>query len=145
MNQSLFLALPIRNNETVRVDCRVYSKDLKIFSDISLVIDTGASRTSIKRSTIMFLKYGKDIRKDTISKQTAIGTAYFDTVNISQLDIHPEFRFKNLKVDILDWEDGVFTGGGVIGMDILSRLHFHSNTKTFTIQSRPFDIKNKLI
>jgi len=67
-----------------------------------------------------------------------MGKKRFDITTISQLHLIGIYKRKNLEVEVLDWED--YSYHGIIGMDILSRLHFRSDSKLFELQSKPFQI-----
>ena len=132
----LFLSLPITFKQTLRVQCSVFSKDKSFAKKCTLLIDTGASSTSLTRKfVLMRLKYA-DIIKSKMPQLTATGLVQFDTTIISKIDIAGEFEVSNLQVNILEWENSALDG--VIGMDILSKLHFHSDTKYFRLQNKPF-------
>jgi predicted aspartyl protease len=115
------------------VECKIFSKSKKHVRELSLVIDTGAASTSLPRNLTEALGYsptGKEPRR------TATGIVTLDNTLLSRIELGGEFAFSNLIINILDWEDSSFHG--VIGMDILSKLHFHSDTKSLTIQLKPF-------
>ena len=133
----LFLSLPIEYKQTLKVQCKILSFDNSDKLSCTLILDTGASTTSITKKLIVDkLKY-TNIEKGKTKKRTATGIAYLDAATISKIEIGGEFAVPDLKIDILDWEDSEIDG--VIGMDILSKLYFYSNTKTFILRSTPFE------
>ena len=134
----LFLLLPITYKSTMKVECKIFSPNKSVARHLTLIIDTGASSTAISRSRIEALGY-TDITKGAVPMRTAGGLMHLDTTILSRLDFGGEFTISNLEVNILDWEDTSIHG--VIGMDILSKLHLHSNTKTLAIQTKPFSFK----
>ena len=137
MHLDLFLSLPMEYKQTLKVRCRIFSFDNIYKARCNLILDTGASTTSItKRLIVDELKY-TNIEKGKTKKRTATGIAHLDAATISKIEIGGEFAVPDLKVDILDWEDSEIDG--VIGMDILSKLYFYSDTKTFILRSTPFD------
>ena len=108
----------------------------------NLILDTGASNTSLTRKLVGRLKY-TNTEKGKTQKRTATGIAYLDAATISKIEIGGEFAVPDLKIDILDWEDSEIDG--VIGMDILSKLYFYSDTKTFILRSTPFESIGEVI
>ena len=138
MNLDLFLSLPIKYRNTMKVRCKIFSGDRSNFERLTLIIDTGASTTSLTKNLIAGRLGYTSITKGTTKKRTATGSHYFDTTTISRIEIGGEFAFSNIPIDILEWEDS--SVAGVIGMDILSQLHFRSDTQVFRIQNKPFVI-----
>ena len=137
MHLDLFLSLPMKYKQTLKLRCKIFSFDNIYKARCNLILDTGASTTSIIRRLIVNeLKY-TNIEKGKTKKRTATGIAYLDAATISKIEIDGEFAVPDLKIDILNWEDSEIDG--VIGMDILSKLYFYSDTKTFTLGSTPFE------
>jgi hypothetical protein len=89
------------------------------------------------RSELENLNYSNLTKGRTINR-TAGGLLYLDKTILSRIEIGGEFGISNLEINVLDWEDS--SVHGIIGMDILSRLHIHSDTKYFNISSEPFKI-----
>ena len=136
MKLDLFLSLPVKFNKTLKVNCKIFSKDKLTYQEGRVIIDTGASTTSLYRMLLeKLLGYG-NIVKGTTEKYTATGLTCLDTVVLSRIEIGGELAFNNVGIDVLEWTETAILG--VIGMDILSRLHFHSDTKNFYLQSKPF-------
>jgi len=102
------------------------------------MIDTGASRTALTRDVACGILGYEDIIKDTKPIMTAAGFMYFDMVKISRIELGGEFAFTDFNINLLDWKNVAVHG--VVGMDVLAKLHIHSDTKTFAIQNVPFDI-----
>ncbi|MCL1999061.1 MAG: retroviral-like aspartic protease family protein [Turicibacter sp.] len=100
-----------------------------------LLVDTGAGRTAITRNILEQIGYTK-MTKDSKPSRTATGLVYFDMVKIAKLELGGEFAFADVNVHVLEWKNSHLHG--VIGMDILSKLHIHSDTVNFVIQSKPF-------
>jgi len=106
---------------------------------LNLLIDTGATRTAITRNVLEDLGYTK-MTKDPKPMRTAAGLLYFDMTKITRLTLGGEFAFADVNVHVLEWKDSHLHG--VIGMDILSKLHIHSDTVNFVIQSKPFELRS---
>jgi len=106
---------------------------------ITLLLDTGAARTAITRNILMGLGYTQ-MTKSKTPTMTATGLVYFDMVKIAKLELGGEFAFADVNVHVLEWKNSHLHG--VIGMDILSRLHIHSDTVNFVIQSNPFKLQS---
>ena len=138
MKLDLFISIPISIKSTMKVRCSIYSLDCNKIVNRRLVIDTGATTTALTKNLLVKQLDYKIINTNKVYKRTAVGLSYFDTVNVSQIRIGGEFQIKDITVDVLDWEDAHIAG--IIGMDILSRLYFYSDTKTFTMQTKPFNI-----
>lgn len=138
----LFISVPVKDiktglGNTMLVDCYLYhSRATKKFQKIQLLIDTGATKTAVTRNTLQRLGYTK-FAKGPTEKNTAAGKRAFDTTKISKLVLASIVTVPDLEVDALDWEDVRYHG--IIGMDILSRLHFRSDTKLFELQNKPFE------
>ena len=138
LNDNVLLSFDVQGNTTFKTECKIQSSSGEIESEeITLLIDTGASQTAIVRKVLVDLGYSK-FTKNQIRKQTAMGKKRFDITTISQLHLIGIYKRKNLEVEVLDWED--YSYHGIIGMDILSRLHFRSDSKIFELQSKPFQI-----
>jgi len=138
LNDNILLSFDVNNKSTFKADCLLYSLDkTKGSKPITLLIDTGASQTAIVRDALEELGYS-NFTKNSHRKQTAVGKKRFDITTISLLHLVGIYKRKNLEVEVLDWED--YSYHGIIGMDILSRLHFRSDSKIFELQSKPFQI-----
>ena len=135
MNLDLFLSLPVKPKNTCKIRCLIYSKNDESHIRCSLIFDTGASTTSLTRSVTNALNY-TEIQKGRVPKTTANGLITFDTVEISRIVVGGEFAFNNMVTDILKWKNSSIQG--VIGMDIISKLHFYSDTNNLVIQNKPF-------
>jgi len=105
---------------------------------ITLLVDTGAGRTAISRNILESLGY-TEMTKDPKPSRTATGLVHFDMVKIAKLELGGEFAVANVDVHVLEWTDSNLQG--VIGMDILSKLHIHSDTVNFVIQNKPFELR----
>ena len=132
---NLFLSVPIKSRETMKIECNLFSPNKATSREIVLLIDTGASRTAISRKQLQALKY-TNIKKDPAPKRTVSGLVYLDMVKVSYLAIGGEFAFSNFNINLLDWEDSSFHG--IIGMDILSQVYFKSDKKNFVMQREAF-------
>ncbi|MCL1987536.1 MAG: retroviral-like aspartic protease family protein [Firmicutes bacterium] len=135
---SLCLAWAVKSRKTMTVDCEIFSANKKSKYPVNLLIDTGATRTSISRYVACGILGYTDLKKDTHSVITPTGIVKFDMVKISRIELGGEFAFSNFNANILDWKN--FALHGIVGMDILSKLHIHSDTKIFAIQDYPFNI-----
>ncbi|MCL2015647.1 MAG: retroviral-like aspartic protease family protein [Defluviitaleaceae bacterium] len=133
----LFLSWQI-NSKTLKVKADLYPMNKKIKPiPVILLIDTGATRTAISRKFLKDLGY-TNITKDSSPYMTGTGPAYFDMTKIARLELGGEVAFTNFNVHVLEWTN--YYLHGVVGMDILSKLHIHSDTKIFRIQNKPFKI-----
>ena len=140
MHLDLFLSLPVRFEKTLNVESKVFTQDKNNFKRCKLLIDTGASNTALTRELVQdILKYD-NFSKSSVIKRTAAGYIQFYNSIVSRIEMGNQFAFNNWVVDILEWTDSEIEG--VIGMDILSKLHFHSDTYTFTLQNKPFIFQN---
>jgi len=137
-NDSVLLSFDVKSKTTFKIECKLYSSDGKDYKEISLLIDTGASQTAIVRNVLTEFGYIK-FTKSKYEKQTATGRKTFDITKISQLHMIGIYKRKNFEVEVLDWKK--YSYHGIIGMDILSRLHFRSDTKLFELQNKPFDFQ----
>jgi len=87
-----------------------------------LILDTGADTTALTREFLKKSGYGK-YSKSAIKKRTAAGEVELFTCDIGGLTIANQFKFGQMKVDVLEnW--AAHTVVGVIGMDILSQMTF---------------------
>jgi len=136
LNDSILLSFDVKNKTTFKTDCKLYSPDGKTEFPIKLLVDTGASQTAIVRDILEDLGY-KNFTKSKHEKQTATEKKVFDITKISLLHMIGIYKRKNLEVEVLNWEE--YSYHGIIGMDILSRLHFRSDTKLFELQNKPFE------
>ena len=137
----LFLSLPIKYRNTMKVRCKIFDNTKAKFKEVTLIVDTGASTTSLAKNLIAGRLGYTSFTKGATKKRTATGLQYFDTTTLSRIEIGGEFAFSDIPIDILDWEDSSFAG--VIGMDILSQLHFHSDTQILRIQNKPFNFEEE--
>ena len=108
-NLDLFLSLPIKSNNTLKVECKVYALNKVKYESCRLLIDTGASTTALSRKLLRKLLYA-DFKKGTVEKHCASGVILLDTVEISRITIGGEFLCNDIKVDVLDWENKSFHG-----------------------------------
>jgi len=87
-----------------------------------VILDTGATRTSISKKVLLKHGYGK-YTKSATKKMTAVGEISFSYCTVKSIKLANEFVYENLRVDVLEgWENRAVVG--VIGIDVLSQLTF---------------------
>ena len=92
-----------------------------------LIVDSGASRTSITKEVLHGHGYGQ-YSVSTQQKRTADGFKRFKYTTINGMCIAKEFAFGEMVVDVLEnWDESTVVG--VIGLDILTQLTFITSHK----------------
>ncbi|MCL1999244.1 MAG: aspartyl protease family protein [Turicibacter sp.] len=139
----LFFTSPVKESKTFIVRCRVYSPNPtnKHWDKIdkgyfNFLIDTGASISGLSRVYLQKLGYTK-FKTGNPPKQTAMGLKSFDSCVMSRIAVGREYPFNTREIDVFD--DIGKRYDGVLGVDILSKLHFHSDKEVFTLQDKPIE------
>ena len=111
--------------DTIKLDCYLIPANRKIKvarTFPQLILDTGASTTSITREFLIRNGYGKYTKSET-KKLTAVGPVEFYHCIINGIEIANSFKYGEMQIDVIDgWDQRAVVG--VIGMDILSQLTF---------------------
>ena len=103
--------------------------------ELSMILDTGASHTTIDSNALHLLGYDFVERKGSVEIETANGVILTDVYEISSLS-SLGVRKENIEIQVYDFiAHGIFSDyNGVVGLDFLQGLHFCIDTIENTIK-----------
>ena len=114
------VAQSLIKGKLVRLPCIIYN-ELKDYTNVDLIFDTGANRTTIRKDHLQKLKYNNF---PISAKKTTIGndTTKFEQSKLFQIKVNGILFYSINLINTFDPIEESMDYHGVIGMDIISKL-----------------------
>ncbi len=137
------LSFSIPNNGLIKIDITIYSFNDKDLRSVNLVLDTGASVTSINSKVLSHLGYDISNPKDKVEFLTAGGYVENGFIELSRLTVFGK-EFENINVGVIDFPEDEYIDG-LLGIDILSNFDISIKYSNRKINIKPIENQLTLI
>ncbi|MCL2774348.1 MAG: retroviral-like aspartic protease family protein [Oscillospiraceae bacterium] len=115
------ISLPINGySSSIKINVYIWNKYLKKYNTMLIIIDTGASVTTISAEVLYKLGYNlKECNEKTIL--TASKKEQVKSVNIEKFKIE-NFELTNIEVYSHEFPEDSFHAAGVLGLNVLTKF-----------------------